>query len=174
MIKEKYVSGAGELRGALKEMSFEHPTQGRYPFEKLFSAHGGFVCLIPKLESQLLRRLAEEKNELDQLGLQLIIVAGNAVESSDVLIIKDSEILEKHSVDENTFLFIEEKWGRCFFVDSPDGFLTTAADFIILEDGDSKHLSERMKAVLKKKGISLDESRNCNNCGSCPKDHRGL
>jgi len=174
MTEEKKVSGAEELRGALREMSFEHPAQGKYPFERLFSAHSGFVCLIPKLDTSLLERLKEDKKELDQLGLQLITVAGNAVESADVLVIANPGLLEQHTVTQNRFLFVEEKWGRAFFVDSPDEFLSTAADFIILEDGDSKHLSDRMKAVLEKKGISFEESRNCSNCGSCPKDHRGL
>jgi len=143
-----------ELSGSLRTLTFYHPTQGTFPFEKLFNAHSGFVCLIPDVDSLLLHTLRLEKKELDSLGLQLIVITEKAYEEDDILIINEPELLKKHSIDENKFFFIEEGWKNCFFVSAPGEFLPTAVDYIILDSGDSKHLTERIKTILKSKGTN--------------------
>ncbi|MGV8118176.1 MAG: hypothetical protein AB2L14_00280 [Candidatus Xenobiia bacterium LiM19] len=174
MKKNTHTFTPEELRESLRTLTFLHPIQGKFSFENLFNAHSGFVCLMPLLEPSLLDTLKDEKKELDSLGLQLIVITGKSHEDNDILIINEPDLLKNHSIDENEFFFIEEGWKKCFFVSAPDEFLPTAADYIILDSEASKHLTEKMKTILKNKGISFEENNKCCNCATCPKDHIGL
>ncbi|GEM_PF-1793403 len=174
MNKNTHTSPPQELLESLKNMTFHHPVQGEFPFKNLFNAHSGFICLIPSLETSLLDTFKGEKKELDPLGLQLIVVTGKAYEDNDILIITEPDLLKKHSISENKYFFIEEKWNKGFFVASPEEFLPIAADYIVLDSGDTRHLTEKIKAILKEKGIETEGSPKWCCCNSCPKDHKGL
>ncbi len=151
------------LAETLKKFIFSHPLKGEMPFESLFRAHGGFVCLIPELDQAMRDRLMEEKKELDSLGLQILIFTKMPRDDREILIIDHPSLFGDSG--EVKFLFIEEGWKKAFFVPQVEDFLKTAAEHIELDSQSIRHLSMKMKTILAEKEIPLPPETGGCSCG---------
>jgi hypothetical protein len=138
-----------ELRTALKNTGLLHPVAGKKDLFFFFRAHSGFLYFAGQESARTIETLRDLKKELDPLGIQLIMVTSTPMEDEHILIVNEPSLFGQPGIEDNRIVFIEEGFGKAFFVDSIEEILPTAARYIELDEQSEKHLPPGIKKVLR-------------------------